>query len=106
MWRPIQLKNRLKFNNNNTKYTDGIFLIFTDGTHKSQSREHFTFKDNHGRSIKWHEIFAILLAIKFSLSLNENKFIIFTDSTSSMISIENWIKLVDTNILRHKFGML
>lgn len=89
------------------KYVDeDYFTIFTDGskTHTTNgigiyfknTGETFSFNVADNLSIKCLEIFAILLAIKLSLKLNKKKIIIFTDSLSSLISIENCMKLADT----------
>lgn len=62
---------------------ENYFIIFTDGSKSDavngigiyfkKSKEIFSFKSDYSLSIKCLEIFAILLAIKFSIKLNLKK---------------------------------
>lgn len=90
------------------KYFDeDYFVVFTDGSKSISTNgigiyfknngEIFSYSLNHNVSIKCLEIIAILLAVKFSITLRNRKTIIFTDSLSSLLSIENCLNMVDTN---------
>lgn len=91
------------------KYSQTHYIIYTDasinnnndnrglGIFHHNTKEEIKYLINNPISIKSAEIIAILIAVKQALDMKHDKICIFTDSLSSVKSIENTIRTQNNN---------